>query len=79
MAAILNCQIRRSLGELALAPGRFAFGRSKTISVQNCMLVDNFAQLSWPVIRQSVFLGGGHFEMSNTATPWRIGFGSRQI
>ena len=43
------------------------------------MPVDKFAQFSWRGIGKSVFLGGGHFEMSNTATPLRIGFGFRQI
>ena len=43
------------------------------------MLVDKFAQFSRPGIGKSVLLGGGHFEMSNTAAILRIGFGSRQI
>ena len=51
----------------------------ETICVQNFMLVDKFAQFSRPGIGKSVLLCGGHFEMSSTATPLRIGFGSRQI
>ena len=27
----------------------------------------------------TLFCGGGHFELSNKASPLRIGFGSRQI
>ena len=73
----LKCQIQRPHWESALAPGIFELSRTETISVQNFMLVDKFAQFSWPGIGKSVFLGGGHFEMPNTATPLRIGFGSR--
>ena len=43
------------------------------------MLVDKLEQFSWPVLGKSVFLGGGHIKISNTATPLRIGFGSQQI
>ena len=79
VAAILKCQIRQPYWESALAPGKFELSRLETISVQNFMLVDKFAQFSRPGIGKSVLLGGGHFEMSNTATPLRIGFDSRQI
>ena len=39
VAAILKCQIQRPHWESALAPGRFELSRSKTISVQNVLLV----------------------------------------